>query len=342
MVFFDTSVQADVPRVHLNDLRSLKLGPHKIYKTAEKTLNLVSITGGENQFVYIQTPVFYSCVGPRKTLNGQRSIPYNSEQGGLDNLRSFIECLEAVLEEKLTDFLLTGDTSKLNRFVRDFYLQEPKLRPCFNTLSTFWVKLATDCAYYTWQREPLAECNRDLGPGQYQLILRCGFVYLGQHGDTGRVASLNIRATQLRYQPMEFDGGARTALKFCMFRDPIDQQKEPEEESIAHGEHQNSSGERAPPVQLDGEAAPSTSSGLARPPLKRVPTLPLADEEEEEEDETSRGISQILKDVIATPLRRQVAFTLATPQKKKRKSRQQQSAFLQSLTVPVDETTQDI
>lgn len=244
------------------------VGPHKLYKTAEKTLNLVTTTGPDKDFYYIQTPVFYTCRGPLRSAGGNQALPYLAEDPN-DHLRVIIDKLEDAAATGLYEYFKSDEIPTLQAFLKQFYLQHPILRSSFNKEdSTFWIKLDNNIRCFTWDKEKSLRVE-DLGPGQYQMILRIGFIYLGQHGQSGCVASLNIRAVQLRYKPMDVKGGYQRALDRCLFQNSSDEEEEEEEmeevKKPASTQQEESKELKTPPQPI-----PTTSSApQPRPVLRR-------------------------------------------------------------------------
>ena len=184
------------------------VGPHRVVKMAEKTVNFVNVKAAGFSDIYITSPVFTSV--NNKVANGEcigyPILPVNNGGGGeYDILQQHIEWLEKTVAERLTTFLSQPNCS-VNKPLKEIYLDNPVLRPTFRAGSNmFWAKLAKNCRAFNWGGESMK--LKDMGPGRYQFVLRVNGIFVGHHGDSDYVASLNLRVIQLRHEPCEIEAG---------------------------------------------------------------------------------------------------------------------------------------
>ena len=182
------------------------VGPHRVVKMAEKTVNFVNVKAAGFSDIYITSPVFTSV--NNKVANGEcigyPILPVNNG-GEYDILQQHIEWLEKTVAERLTTFLSQPNCS-VNKPLKEIYLDNPVLRPTFRAGSNmFWAKLAKNCRAFNWGGESMK--LKDMGPGRYQFVLRVNGIFVGHHGDSDYVASLNLRVIQLRHEPCEIEAG---------------------------------------------------------------------------------------------------------------------------------------
>ena len=64
--------------------------------------------------------------------------------------------------------------------------------------SSLFFKLTQDCVYFDENKEIIKENN--LGYGNYRVIFKINGIYIGQHGSTPYLASLQVRIIQVQYK----------------------------------------------------------------------------------------------------------------------------------------------
>jgi hypothetical protein len=197
-----------------SSLPSVQVGPHRIFKTAEKSLHFIDVStiskGDFGKSLVFQSPEFNSMTGIVKSeVIGYPILDID------DELRACVSTMEKTIEEALVQFLKSSATPHLPKTLREMFISIPVLRPSFKANSDiYWAKLSPTTQYYTWEGEPTAAVS--MSAGRYQFILRCNGVYLGQHGDGEYVASLNLRVAQLRHRPIELETPAYFVSKECL------------------------------------------------------------------------------------------------------------------------------
>jgi hypothetical protein len=201
-------------------LPDVNVGPHRKYKAAEKTLHFVNVSNTRGSCLLFKSPEFVSVKGPVGEVIGYPFTQDVMSPFPVDYLEFNVKSMESVIEGNLGQFLRIATTPDLNPTLRELYLSKPKLRPTFRnfneTEGIYWAKLTVNTLYYNWHGAAINPS--ELGPGRYQFLLRCNGVYMGQHGDSSYVASLNLRVVQVRFEPMDLMRGM-TLPTTCLLND---------------------------------------------------------------------------------------------------------------------------
>lgn len=197
------------------EMPTLHVGPYKTVKTSERTLHFVSLTSDKNETICFESAEFYSFGGVvnDQVIGYPDVVDSSSIDCPRDHLRSNISYTEFGVEGLLTAYLKKNPDCGLSNTMRTLYMANPVIRPTFKEGSDiYWAKLGRHTRCFDWEGKPIKA--KDMGPGRYQFVLRCTGIYIGQHGESNYVASLNMRVIQIRHQPLAIEGGS--IPKNCM------------------------------------------------------------------------------------------------------------------------------
>ena len=194
---------------------ALTVGPHRVVKMAEKTLNFVKVTDAIGSDILFTSPVFSSSNKVPNECIGYPVLLVEDELNR-DHLKGNVQWIEWTASQKLHEFVKKPDCG-VSKPLRELYCAKPELRPSFrHGADIYWAKYAKNCLGFNWAGEPMK--LKDMGPGRFQLVLRLNGIFMGQHGDTDYVASLNLRVIQVRHEPSVIEGGGNIP-QTCLMSD---------------------------------------------------------------------------------------------------------------------------
>lgn len=214
----------------LMDVR-LKLGRHRSFFSGCQPIHLISLCDEKTgDTVVLQTKKTF-LRGPMRNLESGE-LKFSLDQSSDSDFYSTVTRLEADLETKVIDFLandelaselplpyraIAREAKKSRQKMREIYASPSEaslgeryeeymvndsrshvLKRCF-TNGKIWLKLASDFRAFDETGELIGGGDKALKQGGYEFGVRLGDVYIGPHGDSGYIASLQCRIVQLRY-----------------------------------------------------------------------------------------------------------------------------------------------